>query len=51
MLRKKEILARLCNVEIELDATNDVLNECLKKLKKLEKPTKTTKTTTKKAKK
>lgn len=51
MLRKKEIMERLCNVEIEFDTINVMLEDCLKRLKKLEKTAKTTKTTTKKAKK
>lgn len=37
MITKKEIMQRLCNLEIEVDAYSEVIDDILDRIKKLEK--------------
>lgn len=43
MITKKEIMQRLCNLEIEIDAYNEVIDDILDRIKKLEKAKKNVK--------
>ena len=40
MFGKNEIMQRLCELEIQMDCYDELLDDLLKRVKKLEKPTK-----------
>lgn len=37
MISKKELMQRICNLEIDVDAYNEVIDDILDRIKKLEK--------------
>lgn len=39
-MHKKELMIRLCEVEMKLDCYDDIIDDLLKRIKKLEKPAK-----------
>lgn len=37
MISKKELMTRICNLEIDVDAYNEIIDDMLNRIKKLEK--------------